>query len=146
VASLSWRPIMGRHRRLALGVDHRRRQHELVLRIQPKTDHLATQYRHPMTKEEQFDVLRGLATSPGHDESQQHPEGRIQSAEQHPNDHAEPSKHTGPRFLSPTGSESHGRCPLVDAVGDPMAGVQDPDRFAHGADRRAAVGVVNTPK
>ncbi len=78
-------------------------QHEAVLRVQPRTTHLPTQHRNLMPQHQQLDVLRRLATAAGHDESKQHPEGRIHSAEQHPNDHAEPSKHTRPRFLSPTG-------------------------------------------
>jgi hypothetical protein len=81
----------------------KRGQHEAVLRLQPRTSHLPTQHRNLMPQHQQFDVLRRLATAAGHDESKQHPEGRIQSAEQHSNDHAEPSKHTTPRFLNPTG-------------------------------------------
>ncbi len=50
-----------------------------------------------------FDVLGRFATPASHDESEQHPEGGIQSTEQHPNDHAEPSKRSGPKFLSLTG-------------------------------------------
>ena len=44
-------------------------------------------------EEREVRVLRRLATPTGHDESEQHPEGRIQSTEQHHMILPDPKKH-----------------------------------------------------
>jgi 3-oxoacyl-[acyl-carrier-protein] synthase III len=41
-----------------------------------------------VTQHQQFDILRRLTTTTSHDESQQHSKGRIQSTEEHLDDHA----------------------------------------------------------
>jgi hypothetical protein len=49
---------------------------------------MPTQHSHLVTQNQQLDVLRRLATTTGHNESQQYPEDRIGDAEQHLDDHA----------------------------------------------------------
>ena len=65
-----------------------------------------------MAQDEQFDILRGLATPAGHDECKQYPEGRIQSTEQHLDDHAGPGKRRD-EVLEPTGNTCQRWC-LID--------------------------------
>jgi hypothetical protein len=70
-----------------------RSEHEAILRLQPRTNHLPAQHRYLVSQHKQFDVLRRLATTAGGYEREQHPERRIHDREQHPNDHAEPSRY-----------------------------------------------------
>jgi hypothetical protein len=78
-----------------------RGQNEAVLRLQPRTSHLPTQHRHLMAKNEQFNIPRRLTTTARHDESDHHPDGGIQNAEQHASDHAQPSKHRRAEVFEP---------------------------------------------
>ena len=78
-----------------------RRQHEPVPRLQPWTSHLPPQHRHLMPQHQQFHVFRCLATTTGHDKSQQHPEARVQRTEQHSNDHAGATKHGRAEVFEP---------------------------------------------
>ena len=85
-----------------------RGKNEAILRLQPRTTDLPAQHRHLVAKNEKFDVLRRLATPAGHDESEQHPEGRIQSTEQHQMILPDPKKHGRAEAFEP-----HTRYPAI---------------------------------
>ena len=80
-----------------------RDQHKAVLRLQPRTGHLPAQHRHLRSQHKQFDVLRRLTTTAGHQKIEQHPQGRIQAENSTRMIMPNPADTPGPRFLSPTG-------------------------------------------
>ena len=78
-----------------------RGQQKPVPRLQPRTTHLPTQHRNLMPQHQQLEILPRLATTAGHHKREQHPEHRVQSGGQHPNDHAEPSRYGGAEVIEP---------------------------------------------
>ena len=60
-----------------------------------------TQHRHLMPQHQQLDIRHSRATTAGHHKREQHPEHRVQSREQHRNDHAEPSRYGGAEVIEP---------------------------------------------
>jgi hypothetical protein len=77
------------------------REHQPILRLPPRARHLPSQHRHLMPQHHQLDILGRPATSTGHDQREHHPQGRVQSRQKHPDDHAEPAHTPEPRVIEP---------------------------------------------
>ena len=76
---------------------------------------MPTQHRHLMTQHEQFDILRRLATTPSHYQSEQHPEHHIQTREEHPAMMPNPRSYAGAEVLEPhSRGDDHAATRLVE--------------------------------
>ncbi len=58
-------------------------EHQPILRLQPRAIHLPAQHRHLVPKHHHLDIFGRGITSSGHDQRKHHPQGRVQSREQH---------------------------------------------------------------
>ena len=58
-------------------------EHQPILRLQPRPIHLPAQHRDLVPKHHQLDISGRRITSSGHDQRKHHPQGRVQSREEH---------------------------------------------------------------